>query len=83
MTVPSNNLTLAAANVVLLVRDMFLASGKYPLLGDVVDALVVAEELTTTTPRAAGNPRKYWENMLASQLGEGGSLRYVEDSERW
>jgi hypothetical protein len=74
---------MAAANVVRLVRDMFLASGNYPLLGDVIDALIVAEELDPSTSRAAERPREYWENMLASQLGEGGSLRYVEDSEIW
>lgn len=83
MVASSTNLTLVAASVVRLVRNMFLRSGSWPLLGDVLDALVVAEELDTTTTRAAGNPPEYWETMLASQLGEGGSLRYVEDSEKW
>lgn len=81
--VTPNGLTLAAAGVVNLVRHMYLVSGSYPLLGDVLDALIVSEELTAATPRAAKNPRKYWEHMLASQLGEGGSLRYLEENEEW
>lgn len=81
--VTPNNVTLVAANVIQLVRNMFLASGRHPMLGDVIDALVVAEELSATTPRAAKNPREYWENILASQLGEGGCLRYLEESDKW